>query len=237
MQVRVRGGQGAVGAAGRLLGQRHRALQERRRTGQPGAGLGALGGALELGGDGLVRPGGRGGQVPDPPVRVGLRVDRLGQGAVRGPALLRRARGVGGRPHERVPEPHPGADLEQLLGPSRLGRVVAEAERAAPPATAAWGRRSGRRPRSAAQPLGGLGQRPHPPQVVVLEQPGGERRGPEGEAAGQLGVGHPADQLEQRQRVAAGLRDEPVADPLVEVARRGGGQQRPGVVVGRAPRG
>ena len=41
MQVRVRRGQGAVGAAGRLLGQRHRALQERRRTSHPGASLGA----------------------------------------------------------------------------------------------------------------------------------------------------------------------------------------------------
>ena len=150
VQVRVRRGQGAVGAAGRLLGQRHRALQERRRTSRPGAGLGALGGAFELRSHGLVGPGGRGSQVPHPPVRVGLGIDRLGQGAVRGPALLGRARGVGGRSHQRVPEPHAGADLEQLLGPEPARPCRGRGRRSARLATAASGHRWRQRPQSAA---------------------------------------------------------------------------------------
>ena len=42
VQVRVRGRQGTVRPAARLLGQGHRALQERGRPGEPGACLGAL---------------------------------------------------------------------------------------------------------------------------------------------------------------------------------------------------
>ena len=115
VQVRVGGGQGSFGASRRVRGQGDRPLQERRRGRHSAAGLGPLGGPLELGGHVLVRPGRGGGQVPDPTVRFGLGVDRLGQGEVGGAAVLGGPGGVRGGAHQRVPEPHAGVDLEQLL--------------------------------------------------------------------------------------------------------------------------
>jgi len=70
---------------------------------------------------------------------------------------------------------------------------------------------------------------------MVMQLTGHGGRGRDGEAAGQLGVAQCPGHLQQRQRIAASLGDEPVADLLVEVTPRGhGGQQRPGVVVGES---
>ena len=53
----LRRGQRAVGVPGRVGSQQHRPLEERRRGGQPAAGLRPAGRALEFSGDLLVRPG------------------------------------------------------------------------------------------------------------------------------------------------------------------------------------
>ena len=55
------------------------------------------------------------------------------------------------------------------------------------------------------------------------------------EAAPQLGRAHPPRQLEQRERIAAGLGDDAVADAVVEPARDGSRQQGAGVLL-REPR-
>ena len=51
------------------------------------------------------------------------------------------------------------------------------------------------------------------------------------EPAGQLGRGEPARELEQRERIAAGLGNDPVADSLVEAPWNPRRQQRAGVPV------
>ena len=53
------------------------------------------------------------------------------------------------------------------------------------------------------------------------------------EAARQLGFGHFPGQLQQPQRVSAGLGDDPGADPRVQVTGDGGRQQGPRVLVGK----
>ncbi len=83
------GGQGAFGASLRRGGQGHRPLEERRRPGEPGAGLGPARRPLELRGDVLVRSRGRGGQVPHPMFRIGAAVRRLGERPVCRAAVLR----------------------------------------------------------------------------------------------------------------------------------------------------
>ena len=66
---------------GRIGGQRHRALQERRGRGQPAAGLRPPGRPLQLRRDLLVRSGRGLGPVPGPAIRIGQRVGHLGQRA------------------------------------------------------------------------------------------------------------------------------------------------------------
>ena len=79
LQAGLRRGQHAFGVPGRIDGQRHRTLQERRGRGQPAAGLRAPCAALQIGGDLLVRPGRGLGPVPGPAIRIRGRVGRLRQ--------------------------------------------------------------------------------------------------------------------------------------------------------------
>lgn len=55
-------------------------------------------------------------------------------------------------------------------------------------------------------------------QIVLLDVTGKVARVGEREAARQFGGGHASWQLQQRQRVATRLRDDPVADAVVESA-------------------
>ena len=54
-------------------------------------------------------------------------------------------------------------------------------------------------------------------------------------ATGQFGRAHPSGQLEQRQWVPAGLRHDPVTNLLVQMARNGRPEQRPGVLIDQPP--
>jgi hypothetical protein len=72
----------------------------------------------------------------------------------------------------------------------------------------------------------GIGERGDPPPEPVLDaarQRGGA------EAAGQLGRAHVARQLEHRERVAARLGQDPLADPFVDPPGDHRGQQRASV--------
>ena len=111
---------------------------------------------------------------------------------MRGTAILRRPGSVGSRPHQRMAEPHLGADLEQLL---RRGHGRCVAVRRPEPAPA--------RHRSVASPVGSaaassisrrvaLRQGPHAPQVVVVQIDRTGCAGRDGEAARQLDGVHPA---------------------------------------------
>jgi len=124
VQVREGGCQRSFGAPGRLDGQGERPLEEGRRGRQPGTGLSLDRRLLERGGHVLVRPGGRGGQVAHPAIRIGLSVRRRGEHQVGGAAVLGGPGCVGGLSHQRVPEPDVGTDLEQLVSRARQGGVA-----------------------------------------------------------------------------------------------------------------
>ena len=131
-----------------------------------------------------------------------------------------------------MPEPHLGADLEQLFATRpRLPPVgpMPSVLRGAPQERGVAGGVGGRQQH---QPLGRLRQCAHPPQVVVVEMTGQGAVGGTAKPPASSASLIPLDQLQQRQRVAAGLGDDPVTDLLVQVTGDGGGEQRPGVLVG-----
>ena len=128
MQMRVSSVQGAFDPTCRLGSQRDRPLQERRGRCHACPGPSPCRGPFQLGRDSLVRSRRSRSAVPDPAVRVRIGVDDLRESAMGGPAVLRRTRCVGGRPHQRMAETHPRSDLEELLGAGRLGRVVTDTE-------------------------------------------------------------------------------------------------------------
>lgn len=231
VEVRQGGCQRSADAPRRLGGQGERPLKEGRRGRQPGAALGLDRRLLERGGHLFVRPGGRGCQVPHPALRIGLGIGRRGERQVGGAAILRGPGRVSSRPHQGMPEPHEGADLQQLSRIGRGRRITSQAQRrCGTPQQRGVPGGVGRREQQ--QSLGRLRQRPHPLQVVVLETTGQTRRGRTGKAAGQLGFAQPSRQLQQPQRISPGLGHDPVANPLVQMTWDRGGQQRPRVLVG-----
>ena len=78
----LRRGERALGAPRGIDRQRRRALEEGGRGGQSAAGLGAVGRALELGGDVLVRSGGGLRAMPGAAIGIELRIGRLGERVV-----------------------------------------------------------------------------------------------------------------------------------------------------------
>ena len=201
---------------GRQLG---RPLQERGRRRDAAAGLGPAGRALELGGDRLVGSRRRVGAMPRPAVGVELRVGRLGQRAVHLRRSPRRRRAVGRRAHQRMPEPHPCAELDQ---PRRLGRRRRVAPDPEPLGRAPQQRRVadrlGRR-RAAAAAACSAGSGSSRRRKLCSIRLGERQRVGQPEPARQLRRRQPARQLQQRQRVAARLGDDPVAHPLVQRSR------------------
>ena len=114
------GGEQALSTASGIGRQHRRALEERGRRGQTSASLRAAGRPLESLGDLLVGPRRRVGAVPGATVGIDLRIGDVRQGTVHGLSLLKRCRAVGRRAYERVPKPHPSAELDQArLDPGR----------------------------------------------------------------------------------------------------------------------
>ena len=163
------------------------------------------------------------------PARDATRGDRgrasgsrdLRQRPVHAPALgLRRRRAVDRRPHERVAEADARADVQQrgrspparaprVPIPSRVGRAphAARRRRRAPP------------PRRSISRRVVAGSALDAPQVVLLDLAGqvtvAGSPNPPASSAGLM----PRGQLQQRERVAARLGDDAIADALVEPAR------------------
>ena len=77
-----RRGQRALRPPGRFERQRGRPFQERGRRRQPAARLRPAGRALQLGSDVLIGPRRRLREVPRPPIGIGARIGRLGEGTV-----------------------------------------------------------------------------------------------------------------------------------------------------------
>ena len=119
-----------------------------------------------------------------------------------------------------MPEPDAGSDLDQLRVLCRGERAPLDAEplgRA--PDERRVAHRLGRGQQQ--QSLGRLGQLTGALEIVILEVAREVCRGEKPEAARQLRRAHAPRQLEQSERVAAGLRDDAVADAVVEPTRDG----------------
>ncbi len=218
----------------RVGGQQRRTLAERGRGGKSAAALRPAGRALQLRRGVLVRPGGGVGPVPGAAVGIDRRIGGLGQGAVHLLFLPGRRRPVGGRAHQRVPEQHPGAELGQARVGRRPRRVGADPEPPGrPPDQCRIPGRLGRRQQQ--QPPRRVRQRLDAPPETLLDPPRQRHRAGQPEPASQLLRGQPAWQLQQRQRVAARLGDELIADPLVQRAGQRRAQQRPRIVVPQPP--
>ena len=116
-----------------------------------------------------------------------------------------------------MPEPHLCSDLEQvrILGGGQGARLNAE-PLCGTPDEAGVAHRVGSRQEH--QLLSRLGQRPGAPQIVVLDMAGDVAGGGKLEAARQLGGAHALRQLQEGERVATRLSEDPVADPVVESA-------------------
>ena len=122
-------------------------------------------------------------------------------------------------------EAHPPAQLDQ---PGVLGICCGVGRNPLPPGRAPQqGHVAGRLGRRGQQQPLRLGlQRPELPEKAGLDAAGQRPRVGQPETARQLGPAQPPGQLQQRQRVAAGLGDDPVADLGVQPPADRRGQQR-----------
>jgi len=184
---------------------------------------------LELGGHILIMIGRGLGQVPGPPVGIVLRVGHRGQRRVQLLPLGQRCRAVGGRTGQRMAEPHPAVELDQSRvhrGPARLETEAQPLGR--PPQQRPVAGRIGRR--QLQQRRAGAGRasswRAKLSSIrLVSGVTAGRPKPPASSARGQ-----PARKFQQRQRIAAGLGHDQVADPRVQRPGQGRVKQRPGVV-------
>ena len=150
-----------------------------------------------------------------------------------GPAVSGAARPVGRGTNQRMTEPHRRTELDQ---PFFLGRCFGLSP---DPELLGGAPQQGR----IAQGFGGGDQqeslrlfreRPDAPEEAVLDLARQRQRPGKCEATCQLGRGQATGQLQQGERVAAGLGDDPVAHPLVEPPETRRVQQRPSITVAQA---
>ena len=134
-----------------------------------------------------------------------------------GAALLRRRRPVDRRAHQRVAEGHPLADRQQPVGLVRRRGARCRAARAARHRSS--GSPTGSAAATSSSSRASSGSASSRRRKLSSIRPGSASASSSPKPARQLRRGQPARQLEQRQRVAARLGDDPVADPLVEPGR------------------
>ena len=227
---------------GRSVGQTDQPLRPRRRQRTLGAAswLGReLGGALEERGGGSetstrLRPAGGGFQVvghvlvqrkrrvcsvPGAAVRVERRIGDRRKLAVRASPLLGRHSPVDGRPKKWMPEGDSRPDLDQVGLYRRSSRVGGNAEsRSGAPEQQRIAERLGGG--NEEQLLGLRGQPADSAEEARFDTARERHRVRTGEATDEARRRDAARELEERQRVAAALRDDPIEDALVERPKR-----------------
>ena len=206
--------------------QRGGALEEGSDGRQSAARLRPSGGALELGGDLLVGHGRRLRPVPGAAIRVELRIGCVRQRAVDLASLVRLGRAVDRRANQRMTERHRAVERQQAF---RLDGVRGRLRDPELPRRAPQERRVAERlgRRQEQQPPRVAREPRQPPREALLD-PGGQRqRRRQAEPAGELGGRQPARQLQQRERIAARLGDDPLQHRFVQPRREDGLQQRP----------
>ncbi len=129
-----------------------------------------------------------------------------------------------------MPEAHLSADIQEPAPLRGLERRAGHAEaRRRPPHQRRVA--DGLRRRHQEQPPRIVGQLVEPALEALLDPAGQRQQLRQAEPAGHLRRRQAARQLEQRERIAARLGDDPVPDAFVEPARDDRRQQRAGVVV------
>ncbi len=172
--------------------------------------------------------------MPRSAIRVGFGIGRLGQRAMHVLAVSGARRAIGRRAHQRMTKPHPRTELDQ---PRRLGRrrrVRPDGEPLGhPPQQRHVPHRLGGRRQQ--QPLRRNRKRPDAPQETLLDLTRQRPRVRTPEPTGQLRRRQPPRQLQQGQRIAAGLGDDPVPDALVEPPGDRRIQKRTRIAVAQTP--
>ena len=167
--------------------------------------------------------------MPRTAVWVDPSFGRLRQCQVGRPTFLDGRGAVDGGAHQRMPEGHAIADRQEPVrflvdrrdrDPDQLGRTQQQ------PRIADRLRRREQQqtPRVDRERIESLDE-------ALLDSPGESSRIDQAEASGQLRRRQPARQLQQGERVPARLRDDPVADLLVQVEPDRRAQQRAGIAV------
>ena len=233
VELRLRGVERALDASDGVRRQLGRPLQERGGRGQPATTLRTVGRVRHLGGHRLVRRRRRVRAMPGATVGIEDRVGRVGERPVHVAAVARVRRAVDRRADERMREAHACAELDQ---PGVLGRprgVAADPETlGGAPQQAHIAQRLGRRGQE--QKLRVARQRLDALEEAVLDAARQRARVGEPEPARELRRRQSARQLEQRERVAAGLVEDPSLHSLVERAGDRRVQQDASVVGGQS---
>jgi hypothetical protein len=153
--------------------------------------------------------------VPGAAIRLERRVGHIGQGVMRGPSVEIRSRPVDGRPHQRMPEAHLRADVQQPGLRRRLDRRAGDPEPRR--RTPHQGRLAhGLRRRDQEEEPGFVRQLLDTPEEAVLDPAREGNQLGHAEPAGQLAGGQPPWKLQQGQRIAPGLGHDPVPDAFIE---------------------
>ena len=160
-------------------------------------------------------PASRVGAVPRPAVGVGQRIGHCCQRLVYGSPVIGGGGPVGGRTHQGMPEAHVRTELQQV---GRGGQVHGSGVQAEYPSRPEDQRRVadriGRREQD--QPLDLVRQLTQARCVLIFDAPGQISRVRKSEPAGEVGGAPASVELEQGQRMAVCLLENPGADALVE---------------------
>ena len=167
--------------------------------------------------------------MPGAAIGIDLRIGRVRQRAMHGLPLLRRGRAIDGRADQRVTKGHARAPIAS--SPS----VSAAAWTPIPSRPAARHTSTGSPTGSAAATSNSrwvsAGSPASRTAEAVLDPPRQRKRVRQTEPAGQLSRRQPPRQLQQRQRVTARLRDQPLPHPLVQRNADRRAQQRARVTI------
>ena len=171
--------------------------------------------------------------MPRLAVGIGTWIGCRSQSPVHLPAVGQGRRPVDRGAQQRMTETHPGTQLDQprILGSDRSIRSDAEPLGSAPQQGHLTDRLRCRREQ---EPLRPGRKRPELSHEGLFNAARQRQRTGKPEAAGQLRDAQPPGQLQQRQRVAAGLGDDAVPHPLIQSPRGHRVEQRTGVIAVQA---
>jgi hypothetical protein len=168
--------------------------------------------------------------MPCPTIGISIRIGRLRQRPVRGSPLRKGRRPVYRGSDQGMPEADAGSAVDQLRVLRRSERALFDAELGSrAPDERGVPHRLGRGQQQ--QPLRRVRQLSGALEVVVLEVAREVCPGEDPEAARQLCCAHAPRQVEQGERVAAGFREDAIADAVVEPTGDGSHEKGPGVLL------